>query len=532
MKFYQNIVDNMQASWTGTEGDNTFYSAPNPELFDGLGGKDTVVYPGARADYSLSVLPNRNVQVTGNTPAAAQNGSDVLHNIERLRFSDSEINLSTPPETTDVTPTPPKTPDGTPTGVNAQYIIAAASASKPDGTTGTTPYSFTVTRSGDASKAATLGYSVFGSGGNPAPGYMFVAAGGTVSLSAGATTATVTVDVRAARLTSSEGFTVALSSPDGTSITTAAASGIIGANSAAPALGLKDIAVTGSHDQYLVVDNPGGTALIRDTVPGRDGDRTVQDLQHVIFSDGVGVMDPTGNAESITRLYQAALNRSPDQGGLDLFTHALSVGAVSLASLASTFTSSPEFINAYGTLDNTGFVTQLYQNVLHRAPDAAGAQNFVNVLNNGGSRPDALVSIANSPENRVNLRPITGDRNDGEAARLYQAGLNRAPDGGGLSLFSTALANGATPEQIAHGFVTSTEFSNNYGALTNPADFVAQLYANVLHRAPDAAGQQVFVNALNSGASRESVLLGFSDSTENRLNTATLTHDSWVFLRS
>ena len=175
-------------------------------------------------------------------------------------------------------------------------------------------------------------------------------------------------------------------------------------------------------------------------------------------------------------------------------------------------------------------MARLYQNVLHRAPDAEGSKHFTDALDHGASHEDALVSIADSAENRANLRSIAGDKNDGEATRLYQAALNRAPDSAGLSLFSTALSNGATPEQIARGFVTSTEFANNYGALTSPSDFVAQLYQNVLHRAPDAAGAQNFVNALNAGASRESVLVGLSDSTENRLNTALLTHDSWVFL--
>lgn len=291
-----------------------------------------------------------------------------------------------------------------------------------------------------------------------------------------------------------------------------------------------NLTVTGSHDQYIVVGNPSGQALVRDTVAGRDGDKVVPGLQAITFSDGTGVLDPTGNAETVTRLYQAALNRTPDKAGLDLFTNALAKNAITISALAASFTSAPEFISQYGAPDNPGFVALLYQNVLHRAPDAAGAQNFINALNSGGSRPDALVAIANSAENRANLLPIAGDKNDGEAARLYQGALNRAPDSAGLSVFSTALSNGATPEQIAHGFVTSAEFANNYGALTSPSDFVAQLYQNVLGRAPDAAGAQNFINALNAGASRESVLVGLSDSTENRINTAALTHDGWVFL--
>ena len=291
-----------------------------------------------------------------------------------------------------------------------------------------------------------------------------------------------------------------------------------------------DITVTGSHNQYIVVDDPNGQALVRDTVAGRDGDKIAPGLQHITFSDGTGVLDPTGNAATVTRLYQAALNRAPDKAGLDLFTNALSKNAITVSALAASFTSSPEFISRFGTPDNSGFVTRLYENVLHRAPDAEGKKAFTDALDHGASHQDALVSIANSAENRANLRLIAGDKNDGEAARLYQAALNRAPDSAGLSLFSTALSNGATPEQIAHGFVTSTEFANSYGALTNPSDFVAQLYQNVLHRAPDAAGAQNFINALNAGATRESVLLGLSDSTENRINTASLTHDGWVFL--
>jgi len=291
-----------------------------------------------------------------------------------------------------------------------------------------------------------------------------------------------------------------------------------------------DITVRGSHDQYIVVTDPNGRAMIRDTVAGRDGDKVVPGLQHIAFSDGTGVLDPTGNAAVVTRLYRAALDRVPDKAGLDLFTNALSKNAITVSALAASFTSSPEFISRYGTPDNPGFVARLYQNVLHRAPDAEGAKHFTDALDHGASHEDALVSIADSAENRANLRSIAGDKNDGEATRLYQAALNRAPDSAGLSLFSTALSNGATPEQIARGFVTSTEFANNYGALTSPSDFVAQLYQNVLHRAPDAAGAQNFVNALNAGASRESVLVGLSDSTENRLNTALLTHDSWVFL--
>ena len=250
----------------------------------------------------------------------------------------------------------------------------------------------------------------------------------------------------------------------------------------------------------------------------------------MVFTDGTGDFDPTGDAQTVTRLYQAAFNRTPDLAGLDHNVELLTKNTISISQMALSFTKSPEFIANYGSLDNPGFVQQLYANVLHRGPDAAGKQLWINFLSNGSDRGAALRGFADSQENRKQMLPIAGDQHDAEATRLYQAALNRAPDDAGQASFSSALANGATPEQVAHGFMVSDEFIQKYGAL-NASDFVTQLYANVLHREPDAAGLQNFVNAMNNGASREQVLVGFSDSTENRFNTALATHDAWVFIK-
>ena len=112
---------------------------------------------------------------------------------------------------------------------------------------------------------------------------------------------------------------------------------------------------------------------------------------------------------------------------------------------------------------------------------------------------------------------------------MYQAALNRAPDTSGLAYWSGQLQTGANPEDVARGFTDSNEFKQLYGTL-NSTDFVTQLYANVLNRAPDAAGQKGWVDQLNAGATRQHVLIGFSDSTENHIKTAAVTHDAWVFL--
>ena len=119
---------------------------------------------------------------------------------------------------------------GAPTSTLA---IAAASASKAEGAAGTTtPFTFTVTRAGDTTGAATAAWAVSGSGTSPAIATDFAGAtlpAGTVSFAAGETSKTITVNVAGdSTVEASEGFTVTLSSPSaGTTIATAAATGLI-----------------------------------------------------------------------------------------------------------------------------------------------------------------------------------------------------------------------------------------------------------------------------------------------------------------
>ncbi|MES2188380.1 MAG: DUF4214 domain-containing protein [Pseudomonadota bacterium] len=110
---------------------------------------------------------------------------------------------------------------------------------------------------------------------------------------------------------------------------------------------------------------------------------------------------------------------------------------------------------------------------------------------------------------------IDVDGTGGEAYRLYQAAFNRKPDAAGLGYQIATLDKGAALHDVAQSFVTSAEFANKYGSLDNTG-FVTQLYANVLHRGPDAAGLAYHVNNLAHGAARADVLIGFSESAENQ----------------
>lgn len=107
------------------------------------------------------------------------------------------------------------------------------------------------------------------------------------------------------------------------------------------------------------------------------------------------------------------------------------------------------------------------------------------------------------------------DGNAGQAYRLYQAAFDRKPDLGGLGAQINGLDSGMSLLQISQNFINSEEFLLRYGANLSNAAFVTQLYANVLHRAPDEGGYAVQVGALNNGMSRAQLLVNFSESTEN-----------------
>lgn len=105
---------------------------------------------------------------------------------------------------------------------------------------------------------------------------------------------------------------------------------------------------------------------------------------------------------------------------------------------------------------------------------------------------------------------------DGQVYRLYQAAFNRKPDPLGLGFWIKAARAGTPLTEIADGFIGSTEFQQMYGKEVVNTKFISLLYNNILHREPEQAGYDWWVAQANGGAARSGVLLGFSDSKENR----------------
>ena len=97
-------------------------------------------------------------------------------------------------------------------------MIAAADAVKAEGNAGSTPFTFTVTRTGLTTGTTTVNYAVAGTGANPANAADFggTLPSGQVSFAAGETSKTIIVNVvDDAAIEPNEGFSVTLSNASG-----------------------------------------------------------------------------------------------------------------------------------------------------------------------------------------------------------------------------------------------------------------------------------------------------------------------------
>ena len=250
---------------------------------------------------------------------------------------------------------------------------------------------------------------------------------------------------------------------------------------------------------------------------------TLTNIPQIQFIDGALTFDATAPVASIYRLYQAGLGRVPDQDGLNYWLGTLQQGAP-LTALADSFLASNEFTARFGAdLSHSTFVTQIYQNVLGRAPDAGGLQYWTSSLDTGGrTMAQTLASISESAENINATAPSVtaglwvANETAGSVARLFDSAFGRKPDASGLQFWTQRVSSGtSTLTGMAAFFAASAEFVSKYGALDN-GGFVAATYSNSLHRVADSAGAAYWKNSLDQGNSRATVLLGFSESAEHK----------------
>ncbi|HVX12030.1 MAG TPA: DUF4214 domain-containing protein [Pirellulales bacterium] len=197
----------------------------------------------------------------------------------------------------------------------------------------------------------------------------------------------------------------------------------------------------------------------------------------------------------VQNLYQAVLGRSPDAAGAEYWFGQLTSGVASVGQMASGFFESDERLNP--------LIRQMYRDYLFREPDEAGLAYWRDqVWKRDGGSDNVIAGIVSSDE----FFRATGGNNRDWVAAVYQRQLGRTADPAGLDFWTARLDDGSlSREQAVLGFVRSPENFN---------DLVHQWFQQYLRRDATADDTAFFVGLLQAGASQRDVQITILDSDE------------------
>jgi len=152
----------------------------------------------------------------------------------------------------------------------------------------------------------------------------------------------------------------------------------------------------------------------------------------------------------ITQYYEQFLLRAPDQQGLTFWRDQVWKVYGGPEQVIAGMISSPEFFQSAGGT-NTGWVTQLYQRLLKRAPDTQGLQFWVGLLDqHQATESQVVLGFLSSTEYYTNL--VDG---------FFQQYLERAPSSAELAQYLSQLQAGASQRAIQIKIVDTPEYLNN-----------------------------------------------------------------------
>lgn len=151
------------------------------------------------------------------------------------------------------------------------------------------------------------------------------------------------------------------------------------------------------------------------------------------------------------------------------------------------------------------FVTDLYTEVLHRAPANIDHGHVTDILN----QVDAGVPI----ESFITTFLTSAEYNVNQIIQDYNQYLGRPPEPAAVSSWQMALAGGLPEEQLADTLLASSEYYVDHGGVD--AGFVTGLYLDVLGRAAPAGDITYWDNQLAGGETRSAVAASFLNSIEH-----------------
>ena len=180
----------------GNAGNNVLNGGAGNDIIDGAGGDDTVVLSGPRSQYQVT-----NVTATSVTLINANDGTDIVSNVEHFSFSDGTVSFAELTSSTSIAGS-----------------VAINDISITEGDSGTKVLTFTVTRSGGTA-AFNVNYATADGTATTADGD-YVASSGTLQFADGETSKTISIVINGdTKIEVDETFNVTLSgATDGATI--------------------------------------------------------------------------------------------------------------------------------------------------------------------------------------------------------------------------------------------------------------------------------------------------------------------------
>lgn len=156
-------------------------------------------------------------------------------------------------------------------------------------------------------------------------------------------------------------------------------------------------------------------------------------------------LSPEHRGVQVDTFYRLLLQREADPTGRAQWVNALLAG-VSEVEIVATFVSSAEYTATHPTAES--FVNGLYQDVLGRAADSAGAATWTQIVASG-ARNRAAVAYYFLTSEEAYLKALDD---------YYRHFLGRPADPAGLAGLLTVLEDGSNPAAIAAVFLSSPEY--------------------------------------------------------------------------